>query len=248
MLARYFTHPDNRLIAVSTGIKSALACRSLAQVNGSVFYAAGLHPNSITDNPPDSLELLTRILESGDAVAVGEIGLDFYRDYTSSEVQVAFFQKQVALARQFGLPIIIHCREAWAKLFKILGEEVQRHGPISGVLHSFTGGMNELETCLALGLHISFAGMVTFKKNDGLRDLASRVPANRILAETDAPYLAPEPYRGKRNEPLYVAKTVECLARTKGLSLNEMAKLLWENANALFLNRANLQGVQPQNP
>ena len=234
ILKRFACQPSNKLIAVATGIDSAEKCLGISGQYSFVYPAAGIHPNSILENPQDALARLEGLLQAKKFYAVGEIGLDCFRDYTPFAVQVEFFQNQLDLARKFSLPVLIHCREAWEPFFRIMEPIREKYGPIPGVLHSFTGSMSDMKRCLGLGLHVSFAGMITFKKNSELREIAQHVPEDRLLAETDAPYLAPEPWRGKRNEPFYVHKTIECLAHARGLSRQGMAEILWKNACKLF--------------
>jgi TatD DNase family protein len=181
---------------------------------------------------------LDLFIKENKPIALGEIGLDRFRDYCPFDLQIRYFISQIQLARKYDLPILIHCRDAWNDMFPILEEDMLYNGPIKGILHSFTGTYENAERCLSLGLFLSFAGMITYKKNDSLRDVAAKCPINRILVETDAPYLAPEPFRGKRNEPSYVNYTIKTLANTLGISMTELENQLWTNSNKV-LNLSN---------
>jgi TatD DNase family protein len=162
-------------------------------------------------------------------VAIGEAGLDYHYDYSPREVQERGFRNHIAAARATGLPLVIHSREADDDMARILEEETGK-GAFPAVLHCFTGSRELAERAIALGLFISFTGILTFKKSDDLRAIAKDLPEGRVLVETDAPYLAPGRYRGKRNEPAYVAETAKVLAETRGVSLDEIA----EETNASF--------------
>ncbi len=167
-------------------------------------------------------------------VAIGETGLDRYWDYTPFSQQEEFFARHLELGRRRHLPIVIHCREAEADVIRMLRDEYDRHGPIRAVMHSFTGDWPTAQACLAMGLCISFAGMVTFKNADPLRQVAAKVPLDRLLIETDSPYLAPVPVRGQRNEPAHVAHTAAVLARVQGVDLTVFATETTRNARTLF--------------
>src|SRR5436305_6366252 len=167
-------------------------------------------------------------------VARGETRLDRRWDCTPFPEQEDYFGRHLQLARQHGLPVVIHCREAEADVVRLLRADFDRHGPVRGVMHSFTGDWPKAEACLAMGLYVTFAGMVTYKNAQNLRDVAAKVPADRLLVETDCPYLAPVPVRGKRNEPGYVAHTAACLAAVRGVSPDDLAAQTTRNALSLF--------------
>ena len=224
----------NRVLCVATGIDSSRRCLEIATNYQGVYFSAGIHPNSITQNPENSLELLDLFIKEKRPIALGEIGLDRFRDYCPFDLQIRYFISQIQLARKYDLPILIHCRDAWNDILPILENDMHNNGPIKGILHSFTGTYENAERCLSLGLFLSFAGMITYKKNDLLRDVAAKCPIDRILVETDAPYLAPEPFRGKRNEPSYVNYTIKTLASTLGISMPELENQLWVNSNKVL--------------
>lgn len=233
-IASFIGNNVNRVVCVATGIESSKRGYELSLKYPGVYFSAGIHPNSISDNPTNCLPLLDTLLADKKPIAVGEIGLDRYRNYSPFDQQLVIFTKQIELARKHNLPILIHCREAWDDLFPILESEFQARGEIQGILHSFTGTLKQAEYCLKLGLYLSFAGMITFKKNEALRAVAGSCPLDRLLIETDSPYLAPEPFRGKRNEPSYISYTAQCLAKTKGISLEALEIQLWTNSNRVF--------------
>lgn len=224
----------NRILCVATGIESSRRCLQIASKHTGVFFSAGIHPNSISENPENSIELLDLFIRENKPVAVGEIGLDRFRDYSPFEKQIYYFISQIKLARKHDLPVLIHCRDAWNDMIPILETDMDINGPVKGILHSFTGTLEHAEKCIKLGLYISFAGMITYKKNDALREVAAKCPIDKILVETDAPYLAPEPFRGKRNEPSYVNYTIKSLAKILDVSMQELEDQLWINSNKIL--------------
>jgi TatD DNase family protein len=199
-----------------------------------VWATAGIHPNHAAEAEAGDWEAIARLAGQPRVVALGETGLDLYWKDTPLAVQQDYFDRHIRLSQASGLPLVIHLRETAAEILAMLREARQR-GPLAGVMHSFTGTAQEAAEFLNLGLYISFAGMVTFKKSDELRQVAAGVPADRILVETDSPYLSPEPFRGKRpNEPARVVHTAECLARLRGVHFTEFARQTTENARRLF--------------
>ena len=200
-----------------------------------VVAAVGIQPNSVAEAKPGDWEEVVRLAEAEPrVVAIGETGLDRYWDKTPFAQQEEFFARHIELARRLGKPFVIHCREAEADVVKVLRAEFAKHGPVRAVMHSFSGDLATARQCLEMGLHISFAGMVTYPKAQDLRDVAKEVPLDRLLVETDCPYLAPQPVRGQRNEPGYVAYTAALLAQVKGVSLGEMEEQTTRNARVLF--------------
>jgi TatD DNase family protein len=216
------------MVVVATDAASSRGARALANLPG-VRWSAGLHPNDATRFAAEwpAIEALAR--EPGCA-AIGETGLDCYRDRAPLDQQEASLRAHLALARELDLPVILHCRNAFAPLFAVLRSEP----PCRGVMHCFSGGRDEARHALDLGYYVSFAGPLTYPKNDALRAVAAFVPADRCVVETDAPFLPPQPFRGKRNEPAYVVHTLQALANVRGLSLADAAKLTFDNAIALF--------------
>ena len=198
-----------------------------------VRFATGIHPHhagKFGDRVDAAIETVRQAIDRIGACGLGEIGLDYHYDFSPREVQHHVFRVQVQLARERDLPIIVHTREAAADTFRILREE----GATRGVFHCFTGDGAMAQEALALGFHLSFAGILTFPKAGDLRDVARQTPLERVLSETDAPYLAPVPHRGKRNEPAFVTRVVETLAELHGLSRDDMARRIATNFNNVF--------------
>lgn len=221
------------MVAVATTASNSLATIELAARVPNVFASVGIHPNYAAQARPGDWELVEELAASPKVVAIGETGLDRYWDHTPFEIQLDYFRRQIELARSRSLPFIVHCREAEADVVTVLREEAAS-GSLKGVMHSFCGSEETLQVALEVGLHISFAGMLTFKKNESLRQLAKKIPLDRLLVETDSPYLAPLPHRGKRNEPSFVKHTAESLAEAHGMTLNEIAAITTDNARRLF--------------
>jgi TatD DNase family protein len=215
-------------LVVGIDAASSASARGLARLPG-VRWSAGLHPNDASrfDDDWPAIEALAR--EPGCA-ALGETGMDCYRDRTPLEQQERSLRAHLALARELDLPVVFHCRDAFAPMFAVLRSEPC----VRGVMHCFSGGDAEARQALALGLHLSFAGPLTYPKNDALRAVAASAPADRILVETDAPFLPPQRFRGKRNEPAYVVETLAALAAARAIPLEQAAALTFANATALF--------------
>ena len=208
----------------------------LAQTHPMLFSSAGIHPNNAAQVAPGDWDTVQRLVTEARVVGVGETGLDRHWDDTPFPMQQDYFARHLALSRKVRKPLIIHCREADADILGMLREDFDRHGPLLGVMHSFSGGPELAEATLAMGLYISFAGMVTYKNAENLRAVARTVPADRLLVETDSPYLVPVPHRGKvqRNEPAHVASTAECVAKVRNQPLEEFGTQTTANARRLF--------------
>jgi len=198
--------------------------------------SAGAHPHDARLAGPALWDEIRGLAGEGRICAVGEIGLDFHYDHSPRDVQRSVFREQVRLARDLGLPVIVHTREADAETADIL--EGEGAAEVGGVIHCFTGGDALAERALALGFSISFSGIATFPKAGNLRDVAKRVPRDRLLVETDAPFLAPVPHRGKRNEPALVADVLRCLAEARGEAPADLAAATLQNFERLFGCRA----------
>ncbi|MEW6713957.1 MAG: YchF/TatD family DNA exonuclease [Nitrospirota bacterium] len=196
-----------------------------------VYSSVGIHPHD-AETFDDALQSELRSwIKEPKVVAVGEVGLDYHYMHSSKEAQIEAFKKQIALARDSGLPVIIHSREAEDDTMKILRQEASG---IAGVLHCFSGDIKAAEEAMKLGFYISIAGPITFKKADMLREVARNIPDERLLIETDAPYLSPEPMRGKRNEPAFLKYTAEAVAKIRGVTLEDLARITTLNAKTLF--------------
>ncbi len=223
-----------RVVAVATTAVSSAASVELASRYEMLAATVGIQPNHVAEAAPDDWDAVVALSGHAKVVALGETGLDRYWDRAPFAQQEDYFARHLALARQLGCGVVIHCREAEADVLRMLRDDFDRHGPVRGVMHSFTGGLPTAEACLEMGLAISFAGMLTYKNAQELRDVAARIPPDRVLVETDCPYLAPVPVRGKRNEPAFVTHTATCLAALLNLSLAALAEHTTRNARALF--------------
>lgn len=195
--------------------------------------SAGVHPHDAKIASEETYAEFTQLAQAGRIVAIGEIGLDFHYDNSPRPAQLDVFRQQVRLARELSLPIIVHTRDADAETSQILEEEGA--GEVGGVIHCFTGGAELARRALAIGFHISFSGIVTFPRAEGIRAVARDVPLDRILIETDAPFLAPIPHRGKRNEPAFVIEIARFLAKLRDISEQVVARAVTENFDRLFL-------------
>jgi TatD DNase family protein len=221
-----------RIVTVSSFIGDAEACAALAARYDFIHFTAGVHPHEAKSFTPEIAADIRRAATRPKAVAIGEIGLDYHYDLSPREAQRRVFREQIALARDLNLPIVIHTREAWDDTFLILREE--KAGDVGGVFHCFSGGSVEAQTCLDLGFLLSFAGPVTFKNARDLAEAAAYAPTDRLLCETDSPYLTPHPYRGKRNEPAHVRLVVEKIAALKGLAIEAVGEATTRNLERVF--------------
>jgi len=234
VLARARSAGVRYVMAVGTTLESSRRCLEIARANADVYSSAGIHPNHVAEAAADDWDAVVALTDSPEVVALGETGLDLYWKDTPLPQQQDYFDRHIRLSQQTGLPLVIHQRECAAEILAMLREARQR-GPLRGIMHSFTGDEAMAAECVDLGLHISFAGMVTFKKSDDLRRVAAVVPADRLLVETDSPYLSPHPHRGQRpNEPALVVHTAACVAEARGMPLDELARLTTANALALL--------------
>jgi TatD DNase family protein len=221
------------VVAIGTTAESSAAVVRLAEQYPSVFAAVGIQPNHTAEAASVDWERILALAAHPRVVALGETGLDRYWDYAPLAVQQDYFDRHLRLAQERRLPFVVHTRASDADVLAMLRQAAGR-GPLSGVMHSFTGTADTAAECVGLGLYVSFAGMVTFKKSGDLRAVAATIPAERILVETDSPYLAPHPLRGKRNEPANVVQTAACLAEVRGVSPAEFAAQTTANARRLF--------------
>jgi TatD DNase family protein len=222
-----------RMVTISTRIKRHGDLLAIAERYDDVFCSIGTHPHNAHEELDITIDEIVHMTEHRKVVAIGEAGLDYHYDYSPRDAQERGFRNHVAAARATGLPLVIHSRDADDDMARILEEEMGK-GAFKAVLHCFTGGRALAERAIALGLSISFTGIVTFKRSDELRAIAAALPSDRILVETDAPYLAPGRYRGKRNEPSYVTETAKVLAETRGVSADELARQTTDNFFRLF--------------
>jgi TatD DNase family protein len=218
------------MVTICTRLDEFPAVRQIADSHGDIWCSVGVHPHEAADYAGTTADDLAGLASHPRVVGIGETGLDFHYDHSPREIQDQVFRTHIAAARSSGLPLIVHAREADAEIARILREE----GATSGVLHCFSSGRGLAEAALDLGFYISISGIVTFKSAEELRAIVGDVPIDRLLVETDAPYLAPVPYRGKRNEPAYVATTAAAVAALKGIEPEELAQATTDNFFRLF--------------
>jgi len=227
------------MVAVAVTADSSDVILRFAAERPSVYAAVGIHPNYTHQAAPGDWDRIEALVASSLAdpepkiVGLGETGLDKHWDYAPFALQQDYFDRHIRLSQRTGLPFIVHARDCELDVVAML-EEAHARGPLRGVMHSFAGEASTAARCLELGLYISFAGMVTFKKSDALRAVAASVPDDRLLVETDSPYLAPMPLRGKRNEPANVAHTLKLLAEVRGVSVETLDRQTTANARRLF--------------
>ena len=233
IVARAREQGIGRLLTISTKVHKFPDIRAIAESYDDVFCSVGTHPHYADKEPEITTADLVKLTDHPKVVAIGEAGLDYFRNNSSVENQEQGFRRHIAAARETGLPLVIHAREADDDVARILEEETAK-GAFPFVLHCFTGGPELAKRGLALGGYISLSGVITFKKNEALRAVAAGVPQDRMLVETDAPYLAPEPHRGKRNEPAFVTNTARALAAARGTDFDTVAKQTTENFFRLF--------------
>jgi TatD DNase family protein len=222
-----------RMVTICTRVARQPEVLAIADRFSDVFCSVGTHPHYAHEELDITAADLVVRTRHAKVVALGEAGLDYHYDNSPREAQARGFRTHIAAARDTGLPLVIHSRDADGDTAKILEEETGK-GAFPAVLHCFTGGPDLARRAMALGLFISFTGILTFKNSDALRAIAANLPADRILVETDAPYLAPGKLRGKRNEPAFVIETAKVLAETRGVSLDEIAQQTTANFFRLF--------------
>ncbi|MDP6709380.1 MAG: TatD family hydrolase [Alphaproteobacteria bacterium] len=223
-----------QMLTISTKLTCFDAVYAIAERFANVYCSVGIHPHEAAAEPEVEATHLVRMAAPEKVVGIGETGLDFYYEHSPRETQERQFRAHIAAARESGLPLIVHSREADGAMTQILKEEM-KEGAYTGVMHCFSSGPELAAAALDLGLYLSLSGILTFKSAVELREIAAGAPMDRLLIETDAPYLAPVPMRGKRNEPAFVAHTAACLARVKGLSVAEVADATTANFNRLFM-------------
>jgi len=233
VLARASAAGVGLMVTISTRVRQFNELRSLAEAHDNVFCSVGTHPHNAAEEPDILVEELVELTRHPKVVAIGEAGLDYHYDHSPHDMQKKSFRTHIAAARETGLPLIIHARDADADIARMLEEETKK-GAFPFVLHCFTSGPDLARRGLAFGGYISFSGVITFKNAEALRDIALAVPSDRLMVETDAPYLAPEPLRGKTNEPAFVAHTAARLAALRRVRDCEMARMTTENFFNLF--------------
>ncbi len=233
VVARARAADIGRIVSISTRVARHDGLLAIAERFPDVFCSVGTHPHYAHEEPGVSTADLVARTRHPKVVAIGEAGLDYHYDYSPRDAQERGFRRHIAAARETGLPLVIHAREADDDIARILEDESGK-GPFPAVLHCFTGGRALARRAIALGLSISFTGILTFKNSADLRDIAAELPADRVLVETDAPYLAPGKFRGKRNEPAYVVETAKVLAQARSVTFEEVARQTTDNFFRLF--------------
>ena len=221
------------MVTISTRIQRFDAVRAIAAGYDRIFCSVGTHPHSAAEEPDIPAAEIVRLADDPLVVAIGEAGLDYHYDKAPHDVQEVVFRTHIDAARQTGLPLVIHARDADEDVARILEDEMGK-GAFTAVLHCFSSGRELARRGLELGLYISFSGILTFRNSEEIRSIAAEVPLDRLLVETDAPYLAPPPHRGKRNEPSYVVETAKVLADVVGLEPEALAGRTTANFHRLF--------------
>ena len=233
ILARAAEAGVGRMITISTRVAKYDVYRAIAEENPQVWFSVGTHPHQAHEEPDVTVADLVALASHPRCVAIGEAGLDYHYDRSPRDVAEAVFRTHIAAARETGLPLVIHSRDADVDMERVLRDEMGK-GTFKALLHCFTSSRQLAQAGLELGLTVSFSGVLTFKNSEDLRAIAREVPADRMLVETDAPFLAPVPYRGKTNEPSFVAATAKVLAETKGFTIDEVTSATTRNALKLF--------------
>ena len=220
------------IIDVGSDLKGSRTALELAHRYDFIYASAGIHPHEVKEVTPDTYKEIKKLLSDPKVVAVGEIGLDYYKDYSPYDIQKREFINQIRLAREFKKPVIVHSRDSRDDMLKILKDE--NASEMGGIMHCFSGDEEMAKICMNMGFYISFAGPITYPNADRLRKVVKSIPINRLLIETDCPYLAPQQVRGKRNEPAYVRHVAEKAAEIKGLSLEDVERVIRLNVHNLF--------------
>ncbi len=220
----------DRLITVGTTLAMSRESLKIAESNQSIFAAVGIHPHEAKDFDPETEKSIRELARKKKVVAIGETGLDYHYMHSPVEKQKDVFRRHLDMAMEAGLPVIVHSREADDDTMAIL----RASGAGRGVMHCFSGNLDMMREALSIGFHISIAGPVTFKKSSALKEVAAAIPDERFLLETDSPYLSPEPFRGKRNEPAHILNTARIVAELRGISLEDLARMTSLNAARLF--------------
>jgi len=230
------------MVTISTRIKKFPQVVAIAESDTDIWCSVGTHPHNAHEEPDTSVADLVALAQHPKCVAIGEAGLDYHYDKSPRDVAGRVFRTHIAAARETGLPLVIHARDSDDDMIAILRDEMGK-GAFPAVLHCFSSGPELARVGVELGLIVSFSGILTFKNSEEIRAIAHDVPMDRLLVETDAPYLAPPPYRGKRNEPAYVAETAKVLASVKGVSPAEMARVTTDNFFRVFSKAKRPEGL-----
>lgn len=227
-----------RMVTIGVRLAQAEKVKALAERFPGVWGTVGIHPHNAGEGPLPTPEEIAALARHPKIIGIGESGLDYFYDKAPREVQTENFRRHIRAARLAGLPLAIHARDADQDILRILREEREAGGPFDFLLHCFSSGRGLAENAVEMGGYVSFSGILTFPKSHDIREVARDLPEDRILVETDAPYLAPVPLRGKRCEPAYVAYTAKILAEVRGLETAQIAKVTTENFHRLFKKAA----------
>lgn len=233
VIARARAAGVGRMVTISTRVSQLDRLLAISTANDDIFCSVGTHPHNAAEEPDVTTQTLVELARHPKVVAIGEAGLDYHYDNSPRDAQAIGFRRHIAAARETGLPLVIHARDADAAVADILIDETGK-GAFPAILHCFSSGRDLAMTGVELGLYVSFSGIITFKKTDELRSIAANIPQDRLLLETDAPYLAPTPHRGSRNEPSFVVETAKVLADARGVAADEIAARTTENFFRLF--------------
>lgn len=206
----------------------------LAEKHPHILNVAATTPHDVEKEGALFFPQVQQAAMQGKLKAIGETGLDYYYEHSNRAIQKEYLEKYLNLAADLNLPVVIHCRDAFEDFFSILDSVMEKRGPIKGVLHCFTGTLKEAKQCLERGFYVSFSGIITFKRSQLLRDVVLQTPLEKMLIETDTPYLAPQKHRGKKNEPAYVGEVAKCVATVKEVSVEKVREVTYENAKRFF--------------
>ena len=238
VVARAVEAGVGELVTISTRLGESETLKAIAARYPNVWCTIGVHPHYAAEAPVPNPEAIAALAEHPKVIGIGESGLDYFYDKSPRPVQQESFRAHIRAARLIGLPLAIHARDADEDIGRILQDEADEGGPFAFLLHCFSSSRALAELGVSLGGYVSFSGILTFPKSTGLREIARDLPAERLLVETDAPYLAPVPFRGKRNEPAWTVYTARVLAEVRGLTLEELAELTTANFRRLFQKTA----------
>ncbi len=238
VLARAAAAGVGEMVTIGTTLPQSRELPAMAEMQPNLWCTVGVHPHHAAEEPIPAPEAIAALAQHPKVIGIGESGLDYFYDRSPHDVQQAVFRAHIRAARLAGLPLAIHARDADQDIASILRDERENGGDFAFLLHCFSSSRALAETAVAMGGYVSFSGILTFPKSGELRDIARDLPADRLLVETDAPYLAPVPFRGKRNEPAYVAHTAKVLAEVRGLTSEAIADCTTENFRRLFRKAA----------
>lgn len=241
LIARAVAASVGRMVTISTRVRRFDEIRAIAEAHAEVFCSVGTHPHNAAEEADVTTDELVALAQHPRVVAIGEAGLDYFYDRAPRDSQAHGFRRHIAAARQTGLPLVVHARDADDDVEAILRDEMGK-GPFPFILHCFSSGAGLARAGVELGGYVSFSGILTFKKSEALREIARDVPRDRLLVETDAPFLAPMPHRGKRNEPAFTANTAAVLAEVHGVTADQIAQQTTENFYRLFRKAAAADG------